>query len=324
MLVVAIMDKAACIDKIVLLILIVRISCIMIDRLRQMAIFAKTIDHGSFRGAAKALRLSPSVVSHHISQLEEHLGVALIYRSTRKLALTQEGERLLAATRAMLEAAEGELKTLSATAAQPSGELRITAPSALSKSPFMDTIAAFAGRYPRIRLALDFSDERKEIITDKFDVAIRMSLKSKASPSTRKLFQVRRRLVASPSFIERQQNASQPDDLKDWPWLELAPVRSLPIRFQKDGSIQAVQRTMSHLSCNDVQAVYRLARAGAGLAVVPEFLAESDAASGVITYVLADWELDPLHVFAAWPSNAPKDGLIKLFVNALSQDQLAK
>ncbi|MGI9502636.1 MAG: LysR family transcriptional regulator, partial [Geminicoccaceae bacterium] len=78
----------------------------MIDRLRQMAIFAKTIDHGSFRGAARELRLSPSVVSHHISQLEEHLGVALIYRSTRKLTLTREGERLLAATRKMLEAVE--------------------------------------------------------------------------------------------------------------------------------------------------------------------------------------------------------------------------
>ena len=74
----------------------------MIDQLRQMAIFAKTIDHGSFRGAAKELRLSPSVVSHHISQLEEHIGVPLLHRSTRKLRLTPEGERLLAAARNML------------------------------------------------------------------------------------------------------------------------------------------------------------------------------------------------------------------------------
>ena len=110
----------------------------MIDRLRQMAIFAKTIDHGSFRGAAKELHLSPSVVSHHISQLEEHLGVALIYRSTRKLTLTREGDRLLAATRTMLEAVENELQTLSAGANVPSGELRITAPSVLSKSSFTD------------------------------------------------------------------------------------------------------------------------------------------------------------------------------------------
>jgi DNA-binding transcriptional LysR family regulator len=82
----------------------------MIDRLRQMAIFAKTIDHGSFRGAARELHLSPSVISHHISQLEDHLGVALIYRSTRKLTLTAEGKRLLIATHKMLDAVEDELQ----------------------------------------------------------------------------------------------------------------------------------------------------------------------------------------------------------------------
>ena len=91
----------------------------MIDRLRQMAIFAKTIDHGSFRGAAHALRLSPSVVSHHVSELEESLGVALIYRSTRRLSLTPEGQRLLAATHKMLEAVEGELADLSQSASAP-------------------------------------------------------------------------------------------------------------------------------------------------------------------------------------------------------------
>ena len=85
----------------------------MLDRLRQIAIFAKTVDHGSFRGAAHELRLSPSVVSHHISQLEEHLGCALLYRSTRKLALTPEGERFLTSAHQMIEAAELGLQDLS-------------------------------------------------------------------------------------------------------------------------------------------------------------------------------------------------------------------
>ncbi len=82
----------------------------MLDQLRQVAIFAKTVNHGSFRGAAKELRLSPSVVSHHISQLEQHLGVVLLHRFTRKLALTPAGERLLASTQHMLESVEVYLK----------------------------------------------------------------------------------------------------------------------------------------------------------------------------------------------------------------------
>ena len=84
----------------------------MLDELRQIAIFAKTVDHGSFRGAAQALRLSPSVVSHHIAQLEEKLGVALIYRSTRRLALTREGEQFLKSAHAMVKAVETGLSGL--------------------------------------------------------------------------------------------------------------------------------------------------------------------------------------------------------------------
>ena len=144
----------------------------MIDRLRQMAIFAKTIDHGSFRGAARELRLSPSVVSHHISQLEESLGVALIYRSTRKLTLTPEGHRLLAATHKMLEAVEGELADLSVSATAPSGELRVTIPSVLSHSHFTAQIASFSKAYPRIKLLLDFSDTRRALIDDGFALPI--------------------------------------------------------------------------------------------------------------------------------------------------------
>lgn len=293
----------------------------MIDRLRQMAIFAKAIDHGSFRGAARELRLSPSVVSHHISQLEEHLGVALIYRTTRKLSLTREGERLLSATHKMLEAVEGELNALSAGASEPSGELRITAPSVLSKSTFTDMMAAFATTYPRVNLSLDFSDERKELIDDKFDVAIRMVLKAKSSTSTRKLFQVGRKLVASPSFLDRHPTAREPADLGEWVWLELAPVRNAPTTLRKAGTQQTVRQKTSHLSCNDAQALYRLARAGAGLAVVPEFLVTDDLAAGHIKNVLPDWEVDPLVVFAHWPPNAPKNGLIKLLVDELSRSR---
>lgn len=295
----------------------------MIDQLRQLAIFAKAIDHGSFRGAADELRLSPSVVSHHISQLEENLGVALIYRSTRKLRLTREGERLLVAARNMLAAVEGELLELSTVAGEPSGELRVTAPSVLARSPFMDMIAAFLAAYPRVRLTLDFSDERRALIDDGLDLAIRMAFKAKNSPTTRKLFQVRRRLVAAPTFLDAQPALTEPAELRDWGWLELAPVRSPQITFRKGRKEQVVNRAAALVSCNDAQALYRLARAGAGLAIIPEFLATEDFASGNIAYPLPDWAVDPVEVFAHWPANAPRHGLIKLLVDELSSSGVA-
>ena len=101
----------------------------MLDDLRALAVFAKTVQHGSFRAAAKALGLSPSVVSHHVSALERRLAVALLYRSTRHLSLTSEGERLLESARAMLLAAEQGLGGLSGRSLQPFGHLRMTLPA---------------------------------------------------------------------------------------------------------------------------------------------------------------------------------------------------
>ena len=291
----------------------------MIDRLRQMAIFAKTIDHGSFRGAARELNLSPSVVSHHVSQLEEHLGIALIYRSTRKLTLTGEGQKLLTATRNMLDAVESELQDLSATAGEPSGELRITLPSVLSSSPITDQIAAFSLAYPRITLTVDFSDTRRALIDDRFDLAIRMGPQSKNSATTRTLFEVRRVLVASKDYLAKRTVGSDPSTLTDWEWLALAPVQNIPLSFRnKEGETMKIKPT-PHMFTNDAQALHRLATAGAGLAIVPEFLVAPDIESGVMDYVLPDWELRPISVFAEWPANVPKHGLVHLALSALHQ-----
>jgi len=291
----------------------------MIDRLRQMAIFAKTIDHGSFRGAARELRLSPSVVSHHVSQLEESLGVALIYRSTRKLTLTSEGHRLLAATHKMLEAVEGELVDLSVSANAPSGELRVTIPSVLSQSNFTNQIAAFSKTYPRIKLFLDFSDTRRALIDDGFDIAIRMGPKAKNTAASRKLFSVERKLVGSADYLSSRPVPDGPKDLIGWDWLALTPAQNVPLEFGKSGSIQATIKPEAHIFANDAQALYRLARAGAGLAIVPDFLAREDVEAGSMRYVLPDWKLRAIDVFAAWPANAPKHGLIHLALDALSQ-----
>ena len=295
----------------------------MIDRLRQMAIFAKVIDHGSFRGAARELRLSPSVVSHHVSELEAHIGVALLYRSTRRLSLTKEGEALLAAARKMVDAAESELAALSMAAREPAGELSLTAPSVLSPSPFTDAIAAFSLAYPRIRLSVDFSDHRRELIEGGFDIAIRMGFNAKTTATSRVLFRVERKLFASTDYLASRSPVANPRELQDWDWLALSQVQNPPLSFNKRGAGFETIKPKARIFANDAQAIYRLARAGAGLAVAPVYLAEDDIVTGRVADVLPDWELQPLDVFAAWPANAPRHGLSRLILDALSQDTLA-
>ncbi len=291
----------------------------MLEQLRQVAIFAKTVEHGSFRGAARELRLSPSVVSHHISQLEEHLGVALLYRSTRKLAMTRDGEQLLASTSPMLEAIEGAFSNLSSSADRPIGELHVTTPSVLIQSHLTDLLALFSMKYPGIKLFLDYSDVRQDLIDDGYDIAIRMGIrKTKNTAVERKLFQVKRCLIASRSYLKGRQKVTNPEELMSWDWLELAPVQHIKPNFRKSKSESVTIKPKAHITANDALALFRLAYSGAGLAVVPKFLVEDAVAAGAVEYVLPEWELAPIEVFAAWPSNAPKHGLIKLFLSEIS------
>ena len=288
----------------------------MLDELRQIAIFAKTVDHGSFRAAAKALDLSPSVVSHHVGQLEQRLDTALLYRSTRKLSLTPDGERLLSAAHAMMDAAEAGLQDIVSHTHQPSGTLRVTAPAFLAQSAITNQVAEFSLAYPQVELAIDFSDARQDLIADGYDIALRAGEMEDSSLMARKLFNVHRKLIAAPAYINAQtKQPTSPSDLSDWDWLLFAPVKRQKLRFNKAGKQKFVAKPNSRITVNDAYALSQLARTGAGLAIVPEFIAEQHVTSGALQYVLPDWTLDPFDVFAVWPSNAPKHGLVKHFIN---------
>ena len=291
----------------------------MIDRLRQIAIFAKVVDHGSFRGAASELNLSPSVVSHHVSELESYLGVALLYRTTRKLTLSKEGERLLAVSNDMLTAVEGELKEISGTSSEPSGELRATIPAILCDSKLTDAIADFSKSYPKIRLKLDYSDSYKELIDDGFDVAIRMWLNPKKTETTQKLFGLERRFVASPTFLENQPKLSHPAQIEDGLLLALSPVHNMGISFFKEGNEKIKIKPKPRLHSNDAQSLLKFAKSGLGFAALPAILVDEAVRSNELNYVLSDWRLTSLTVFAEWPVNAPRKGLISLFVDKLSK-----
>ena len=292
---------------------------IMIDELRQIAIFAKTVDHGSFRAAAQSLRLSPSVVSHHVGQLEKSLGTALLYRSTRKLSLTPDGERLLTAAYAMIDAAESGLQAVVNQVDQPSGMLRITAPAVLAQSDLATQFAEFSLAYPQVQLTIDFADTPRELIADGFDISIRAGTLKDSSLKVRKLFDFQRRLVAAPQYLEtRSKKPVSPDDVVDWDWLELTPVWRQKLAFRSAGKRKTVTIRRTRLSVNSAHALCHLSRSGAGIAIAPEFLVEPDISVGALQHVLPKWTVDPVSVFAVWPMNAPKYGLVKHFVNFLA------
>ena len=289
----------------------------MLHQLRQIAVFAKVVDHGSFRSAAKALSLSPSVVSHHVAELEKQLGKALLYRSTRKLTLTSDGERLLTSAQAMLSAAEQAIADITDYSDEPSGELKLTVPAVHAQSDLIDKITAFNQTYPKIHLTIDFSDLRREVIGEGIDLAIRVGWLKDSSLKARKLDEVERWLVAAPVFLESRKMPSTPNDMADWPWIEFSPAPKKP-EFEKAGEEPQKLTFEPSISVNDAHALYSLCKAGAGLAILPQYLVEKGIESGELLRLLPDWTTYSVGVWAVWPPNAPKNGLTKRLVDFLA------
>ena len=282
----------------------------MLDELRSMAIFARTVEIGSLRGAGQALGLSPSVVSHHLAQLEARLGVALLYRTTRKLALTAEGETLFAAAKAMIAAAEGGLSDLRAGSANPSGRLAVAAPAALIAGALLDDLAAFGRTFPRVALAISFSDVSVDLLRDG-------TLKDSAL-KTRRLFSMRRVLVAAPVYVASRAAPRGPSDVESWDWIKLKsrPPRT---RFTDASGGEHTVEITTRLVVDSAAAMLAFASRGLGLATVPVELAEPELASGRVVEVLPAFRLESLGVYAVWPANAPTTSLGARLVSFLEQ-----
>lgn len=290
----------------------------MLDEMRQMAIFAKTVEHGSFRGAAQALHISPSVVSHHIAQLEYRLSTTLLYRSTRKMSLTEDGARLLKQAEIMVNAAEMGLVELSDRGEVLSGVLRIAMPAVLSQSVVVDRIVQFAKDHPKIRLEFHFSDTLQDIIGGGFDLAIRMGRMRDSALKMRKLNEFSRVVVASADYAATLPEITHPNDLRDLDWIALRQVTLKP-RFQRSGQTAVTVKPQASHIVNDALALGQMVRAGAGLAVLPDCLVGEEVNQGRLVQLLPDWQLDPIGVYVLWPQSAAKSGLAQRLVTHLAQ-----
>ena len=146
----------------------------MIDQLRAIAIFARVAEEGSFSAAGRALRLSTSVVSQHVSNLEQDLGVTLLYRSTRAISLTTEGQTLLSSAKQMLAAARQGLEDITIAGDEPVGALKITMPGFVRESAFEKALWSFARQHRSIAITLRSGDEQRDLIKEGYDLALRL------------------------------------------------------------------------------------------------------------------------------------------------------
>ena len=288
----------------------------MINDLRPLAIFATVADKGSFRGAAKHLGLSPSVVSHHIGALEHRLGVALLYRSTRKLTLTEDGEKLLLSARQMTAAAQQGLASFAKIAETPVGTLKISLPAALSAHPIVSLIAAFSRRFSGVALNLEFSDIRRDLVDSGMDLVLRMGEAEKTAHREKPLCIEPKFLVASTEYVHQHQLPTHPEDLADWDFIGFSP-RLRPVVLS-NGDERFGLPQASKITVDNSLAILRLTLAGAGAAVLPASMVQADLDVGNLQRLLEDWRLPDLPIKAVWPKNSPRYGLTNRVVGFLA------
>ncbi|HYC41730.1 MAG TPA: LysR family transcriptional regulator [Noviherbaspirillum sp.] len=295
----------------------------MIEELRALAVFAKTVDTGSFRAAARELGLSPSVVSHHVSQLESRLGVALLYRSTRRLSLTDDGKRLFDSAQIALQVRRARLE-------------RHCRALLRTRWPAHDHRAGFLRPQPARRrsrrlcagasegaLAINFTDEKRDLIRDGIDLAIRVGALKDSALKSKKLFTLRRKLVASPAHLAAQKKPRTPADLATWEWIGLTMRPDSKTMVSRKGATQRIRFT-PRVTVDSIDAACRLAIAGLGLATPPSFLAEEEIRSGRLVELLPAWEVEPLGVYAVWPQNAGRESLTMRMLRFLEAREKAR
>ncbi len=290
----------------------------MLDQLRALAVFAKTADLGSFRAAAKALALSPSVVSHHVSELERHLGLPLLYRTTRKLALTPEGARLLASARTMVDAAERGLDAASGHTAEAKGTLRLTAPAFFAETRFSRDLGAFAAAHPAVTLTVQFTEAREDLLSGGLDLAIRIGSREDSSHVTRKLATLHRVVVAAPALLEQHPSPRTVKDLAALPVVHLG-ARTPELALVPPKKKAAVTHAYTpRITVDSAAAMRELVLAGVGIATLPEVLVRRDLQGGRLVQPMADHRVPELPVYALWPRNAQRATLTARFLEFMA------
>ncbi|WP_286233990.1 LysR family transcriptional regulator [Thalassotalea sediminis] len=294
----------------------------MIDDLKSMAVFAEVVRFGSFRSAAKSLALSPSVISYHISQLETKLNTALLYRSTRSLSLTSQGEEFFQHVQTMLSSAQMGLDQIHTELGGLSGRLTISLPTALIRAPLTEKIVAFSNKHPQVDLSLHYTDEQQNIIAQGIDLAIRAGRLEDSGLKAKRIGEIERCLVCSEDYFAKHNKPIAPQNLMTWRWIKLSMLKN-ERTFTHHKHANAVVKYRHKIAVNSVDAMTELALLGAGLATPPSYLVKHHIESGKLIHVLPDWQIESIPLYALWPANIAKQSLTLQLLNFIQEIEYA-
>ncbi|MFP8314503.1 LysR substrate-binding domain-containing protein [Pseudomonas aeruginosa] len=292
---------------------------IPVDHLTALKVFRAVAANGGFAAAARQMNLSPAAVSKNVAELEAHLKVRLINRTTRSMSLTEAGEVYRQRLERILDDLEAADAALTSMQQGPSGLLRVSAPLTLALTCLTPAIPAFLQRYPELRLELLLQDGRQDLIAEGIDLALRGSDRvADSGLVARPLLVLEHVLCAAPAYLSQHGQPLRPETLREHECIRFSlSGHADRWTFRKDRECIAVPiagryRVSSSLAVRDALL------AGFGLSLIPRLYVQAELAEGRLVELLADWKADETAIHAVYPSRQLA-GKTRVFLDFLTE-----
>ena len=285
-----------------------------VDRIDAMQAFSRVAERRSFAQAAADLGLPRSRASEAVQQLERHLGVRLLARTTRNVTLTAEGEAYYQRCLAILSAIDDA--EAAATQTVPAGPLRIDVHSMFAQQFLLPGLPGFLERYPNIRLHIGEGDRLIDLVAEGVDCAIRVGKPVDSGLVGRKLGVLAEGTFASPAYLARHGVPTSPDDLAGHRmigFVSSATRAIMPLEFQVDGEVRMVSLPVS-VTVSAAAANASLARLGLGLVQVPRYRVAHDVETGSLIEVLVDHPPTPSPVYLLYLEGRQLSPRVRIFI----------
>ncbi len=283
------------------------------------SIFACVVEHKSFTGAANALGLSKATISKAVTRLEAQVGAPLFHRTSRRLALTESGAKLVEHARAILAEGQAAEEAARDEASAPVGLIRLAVPMSFGLSHVGPVVAEFLCEYRGISIDMHLSDAKVDLIGEGFDIGLRIASLPDSSLRARKLRDVRGYIVASPEYLERMGTPRHPGELGEHECLRYSLLSTPELwRFTNAKGEEAAVRPNGRLRANNADVMLDSLRSGHGIAMVPDFIIDGDLAIGSVVPILEDWRPQPVALHLVTPPGAIRPARVTALIDYLA------
>jgi DNA-binding transcriptional LysR family regulator len=283
--------------------------------LNEIVVFAKVVETRSFTAAAEQLGLPKSTVSRKLAQLEERLGVRLLQRTTRKLALTDIGQAYYERCARIVADASAAEQLVTDMQASPRGLLRVTTPVDLAATYFGPIVSAFTAAHPDVHIDLDGSDRLVDLIEENFDVGIRFGPLSESTLVARKLCKTSFCLVASPAYLAAHPGPKDIDELDEHDRILFTPLARTQSWTLSRGDQTYEFGRPARIASNTLAAVRAVLLEGRGIGLAPNFMVARDIEGGALIQVLPEWTTHTVDLYAVYPGRQNLPPKLSLFLD---------